>query len=485
MRLLTQDELIKILPINKTAIDRLVSLGKIPYKSINTENGNIIRFNPEIISSWIKNGINLMDDKKYLERLKNRLQSINPESIEELKKFSAKFVDPVIPKRYYLEPVKNKKLGFVFYVKYLHNGVLVRTKWSTGTNDKELAIRFAIENRERLLKEYLEGKEKPSIDIYSILKTYYAKDSQYLNIDIKRGRSIKEKHRVFCYNFINRSFIPYLKKCGVKSVEEITTPFLSKFQNYLLTKNKKGVKPQTVNVRISHISMIFNRLLLDGLISVNPCKSLVSIKSKQGDKKITGCYDIEILKGVFNKRWDNEFYCILNLLIYTTNLRNCEIENIRLSDFTIIDNFHFLNVPDSKTPNGIRTVPIHNFVYKKLMGYAKKNNKTDYILKPKAKLIQSTEYKKAAIELAKHLGYTEEYMEKENITFYSGRHFWKTLTDAEGLGDIGEIFMGHRVSADVSKIYNHKDKIGKTKKLEKVKHLLKILDKYIFEEYQK
>jgi integrase len=478
MRLLTQDDLIKILPINKTAVDRLVSLGKIPYKSINTDNGDLIRFNPEIISSWIKNGNNLMDDKKYLERLKNRLHSSNPEFIEELKKFSAKFVDPREPKRYYLEPVKNKKMGFVYYVKYLHNGVLIRSKWTTGTNDKELAIKFAIENRERLLNEYF-GREKPDIDIYSVFKNYYAEDSQYLNIDIKRGRSIKEKHRKFCYNFINRSFIPYLKKSGVKTMEDITTPFLAKFQNYLLTKNK-GVTPQTVNIRISHISMVFNHLLTEGLISVNPCKSLKSIKSKKGDKKITGCYDIEKIKGVFNKRWDNDLYYMLNLLIYTTNLRNCEIENIKMNDFFIMDNFHFLNVPDSKTPNGIRTVPIHDFVYKKLMNYAKKNNKTDYILKPNAKIIQSTEYRKAAVELAKHLGYTEEYMDKENITFYSGRHFWRTLTDAEGLGDIGEIFMGHKVSADVSKIYNHKDKIGKTKKIEKVKHLFRILDEYVF-----
>ena len=50
MRLLNQGELTKILPINKTAIDRLVTMGKIPYKSITTENGEIIKFNPEIVS---------------------------------------------------------------------------------------------------------------------------------------------------------------------------------------------------------------------------------------------------------------------------------------------------------------------------------------------------------------------------------------------------------------------------------------------------
>jgi len=155
--------------------------------------------------------------------------------------------------------------------------------------------------------------------------------------------------------------------------------------------------------------MIFNHLVLEGKIPVNPCKSLVTIKSKKGDKKITGCYDTEILKGVFNRRWKNDFYYILNLLIYTTNMRNCEIENIRINDFHKTDNIYFLDIPDSKTPNGIRKIPIHDFVYKKVMDYAKKNNKTDYILKTKAKIIQSTEYSKAALELAKHLGYKRKY----------------------------------------------------------------------------
>jgi len=226
MRLLTQDDLTKILPINKTAIDRLVSLGKIPYKVISTENGDLIRFSPDIITAWIKNGVNLVDDKKYLDRLKNRLASSNPESMKEIKSFSSQFIDTSEPKRFYLEPVKNKKMGVVLYVRYSHNGSLVPSHWSTHTNDRELAEIFAIENRERLLKKYFGRKtEKPDIDIYSLFKNYYAKDSQYLNIDVKRGRPVTDKFRKDCYNFINRSFIPYLKKLGVKTIEEINTPF--------------------------------------------------------------------------------------------------------------------------------------------------------------------------------------------------------------------------------------------------------------------
>jgi len=488
MRLLSQDDLIKILPVNKTAIDRLVSLGKIPYKRITTENGEIIRFNPEIISNWIKNGINLyMDDKKYLDRLKNRLVTSNPESIEELKKFSAQFVDPVEPKRYYLESVKNKKLGFVYYVKYLHNGVLVRTKWTTGTNNKELAVKFAIENRERLLKEYFEKSTKKTYsEFLSIFKDYYAKDSEYLQIDINRGRKVKDDSRRTYHNFINNQFIPYLKSHGIKEIEQIDTPFLTKFQNYLLAKKYKdgktieGIKPQTVNHYISHISNIFDHLLLEGDIKTNPCKSVIPIKVSKEDQKITGCYEVDKLKGVFNRQWENELPYMLTLLIYTTNMRNSEIEKIRIGDFTMIDQYHFINISDSKTPNGIRAVPIHDFVYNKLMEYADKNNKTDYIFKTKSKKIQSTVYKKGVMELAKYIGYSLEDIEKENIRFYSGRHFWKTLMNGGELGDVEEFFMGHKVGRDVAKRYNHKDKQGREKLLEKTKKVFEILDKYIF-----
>jgi hypothetical protein len=65
--------------------------------------------------------------------------------------------------------------------------------------------------------------------------------------------------------------------------------------------------------------------------------------------------------------------------------------------------------------------------------------------------------------------------------FISGRHFWKTLMNSEGLGDeVEELFMGHRVSGDVSKLYNHKDKQGKGRIIAKAKKVFAILDKKVF-----
>ena len=371
--------------LNKTAIERLVSLGKIPYKCIITAEGEAVRFCPETIRVWVESGVNLfMDDTEYLEGLKKHLEEINPKAIEELRKFSAQFTDP--PKRYYLVPIPNKKLGFVYYVKYLHNGVLVPSKWTTRTNNKELAEKFAIENRERLIKGYYEkGAKKTYAEFLSVFKNYYSEDSHYLQTDINRGRKVGDDSRRSYYNFINNQFIPYLKSHGIKEIEQIDTPFLTRFQNYLLADKKKdgetipGIKPQTVNHYISHISVIFDHLLIEGSIKTNPCKSVIPIKVGKKNQKVTGCYAVDKLKGVFNREWESELGYMLALIMYTTNMRNSEIERIRIGDLIMIEEYHFINIPESKSDNGVRAVPLHNFVYEKLMGYAKKNNKTDCI----------------------------------------------------------------------------------------------------------
>jgi hypothetical protein len=94
---------------------------------------------------------------------------------------------------------------------------------------------------------------------------------------------------------------------------------------------------------------------------------------------------------------------------------------------------------------------------------------------------QSPIYKKANVDMGKMMEITEDELQKQHITYYSGRHFWKTLMSSEGLGDdIEEFFMGHKVSGDVSKNYNHKDKRGREKLLEKAKDVFSILDKKLF-----
>jgi integrase len=323
--------------------------------------------------------------------------------------------------------------------------------------------------------------------MYSILRKYYAANSEYLQIDINRGKSISDRVRIAYHNFITKQFIPYLQKNGIKDFEQIDTPLLARFQNYLLADKRTkagiipGVKPQTIKIYLLTISNIFNHLFIEGHISSNPCKSLVKLKIK--NEQLRGCYEITRLKGVFNKKWKDEFSYLLCLVIYTTGMRNSEIERMEVKDLIEMDKIYFIDIPVSKTKNGVRIVPLHDFVYRKIMAHVRKTGKkgADLLFKKNGTIkIMSRTYENANSELAKFIGYTDEQLKKENITFYSGRHFWKTLMDSEKLGDIDEYFMGHKTSGNVAKRYNHKDRQGKKKLLDRTRRVFQILDKHIF-----
>jgi integrase len=193
-----------------------------------------------------------------------------------------------------------------------------------------------------------------------------------------------------------------------------------------------------------------------------------------------GCFELDKLKKVFNETWETKISYMLCLMIYTTGMRNSEIEQIQVKDIIQIDDCFFIDITKSKTKNGIRKMPLHPFVHRKLMEYAKDLHPESYIFSAKGNHNQSILYKEANIDLGKckSIGMTAGQLKEQRISFYSGRHFWKTLMNADGLGnDIEEFFMGHKVSNDVAKRYNHRDKQGKKMIIEKAKEVFAILDK--------
>jgi len=409
-------------------------------------------------------------------------------AMQVIQEYNNQFSNLMKPKEFYLHKVPNKKLGFVLYVRYIDNGIVIPSHWTTRTNDWQVAEQYAKENKDRLLIKYYSRDiiKKPQSDMYSILKRYYAENSEYLKIDFNRGKSLCDKARSAYHNFITRQFIPFLRKNGINEFEQIDVSLLARLQNQLLvgTNKKNGVKPQTIKIYLWTISNIFNNLVLKGDLKINPCKSMVKLKMKY--EQIRGCYEITRLKGVFNKTWKNQLYYLLCLVIYSTGMRNSEIERIRVKDLITIDKIKFINIPESKTDNGIRIVPLHDFVYRKIMTYVRKSGKknNDLIFKNEGTIkIMSKTYEKANLELAGFTKYTQDRLLKENITFYSGRHFWKTLMDSEKLGDIEEYFMGHKVNNNVAKRYNHKDKQGRKKLCERARKVFQILEKYILKSY--
>jgi site-specific recombinase XerD len=479
--ILTTCQAANILNINENTLNALVSGGQIPHLSIKSGNGQKYYFNTKDIRRWLRQGLSL-NQKTPVASLKHKKKKQFSQELEDLHKYDKQFITPRRGKGYNLTKVKNKKLGFVYHVRYIDKGKLVPTRWSTHTNNEDAAVDFALSNREKLLSEYHKRKLPANANgnLYNIMRNYYKKNSQYSKKDALRGRTLSDNTRQTYHNAIINHWVPFLKKNGIKTVNEIDTPLLANFQDSCLDC---GNKPQTVNHYISHISKIFDHLLIRGKVKTNPCKSLEAIKVSPEDQKITGCPEAEKIKGAFNKRWNNSLSYILCLLIYTTNMRNIEIERIQVKDLIKIKNINFIDIPQSKTKNGTRIVPLHNFVYRKLMAYIRGNKigTEDYIFKSdKRKRLNSYICKKAYTDLTKYSKYTTDEFEKENIKFYSGRHFWKTLMNANDLGDVEEYFMGHKISNDVAKRYNHRDKHGQNKIVEKAKQVFKILDRKLF-----
>jgi integrase len=308
--------------------------------------------------------------------------------------------------------------------------------------------------------------------MFVMLENFYKDRNDIYNLNITE-RCRREYHGV-----ILNKFIPFLEKQKISCFEQLSTMALIKFQDYLLSEK---IKPQSVNNKMFAVKKVMASMFRKGLFKENPAEHLRGIPVCQGDKSVRGCYELDMIKGVFNKRWKDDTSLILCLLIYATGMRNSEIIRIKLDDIISIGRCHFIQIKKSKTLNGVRMVPLHDFVYRKLKVWVAKNNKTPQ--SPLFDYYRAEVFNSANLCLASQLGVSSEKLEAENITFYSGRHFWKTMMSCEGLGeDIEEIFMGHKVSGNVAKLYNHRDKQGKKNMVKKAKQVFAILDRCVFKQ---
>jgi integrase len=252
----------------------------------------------------------------------------------------------------------------------------------------------------------------------------------------------------------------------------VTPAIVALFQNKL---KAKGMAAHTVNMKACTLSAMFRQFVLLGMADSNPFRDVGRVRDSEEDERSRGCHDIEKLVGVFEERWDNPLELLLCLIVYSTGMRNSEIKRAKVGDVFSRDGVLFLEVKDSKTKNGRRVIPLHSFVCARL-GLDRP---------PDAPLVELPKspgelFHAANRTLGYKLGMLPEELDQENITFYSGRHFYKTMLNDGGLGDAEEYFMGHRVSSDVSKLYNHRDRQGRQKLTEAARKVLAILDERLF-----
>jgi len=480
--LLTTHEMAYALDIHPCTLEALVNNGIIPHTYIQPPGSDTkqVRFNPYSVVEWLQSEpqIKNLTGKNYLDGLRKQYKTYSP-TIRALKNLNAQFAPKRAPKGYSLSKVPSKKYGFLYYVRYIRNGKLIPSRWNTHTNNLKAAEQFARNNRGEILTAYDAGRTDYANSILRIMETYYEKDSEYLEDAMDLGRNFSDRTRANYLGVVKNEFVPFLKARGVKCYADITLKIITKFRIHL---RRKGNKPQSVNKYFGAIRTMFDHLMSDGVIPDNITKKVKALDEEKYIRQ-RGCYEISKLYGIFKRKWRDEIAYLLCLIIYSTGLRNSEIENITLQDIIKIKTCRFINVKTSKTVNGVRIVPLHPLVYQKIITYAKKNAKTadeTIFCFPGRK--HDEFYKRANLTLGKRLRMTEANLEAENITFYSGRHYWKTLMNAHELGDIEEIFMGHKVSADVAKRYNHRDKQGQQLVLKKAREVFAILDKTLFKQ---
>ena len=255
---------------------------------------------------------------------------------------------------------------------------------------------------------------------------------------------------------------------------------MSRFQNYLLIEKK--LLPQSINRQIGGIKAIFSHLFMTGVIEQNIIKDISPLRPKTN--KIRGCYSIEDLEGIFKTPWEDKKSYLLCSLIYSAGLRNSELQNLKAKDIISKEDVDFLNVTKSKTASGIRIVPLHPKIRKILNEWTAENNLTaeEYLFMKNSRQRILKTAKKANLYMGALLGKNAEDLELENITFYSGRHFYKTMLNLYNLGDIEELFMGHKVTRKVSERYNHKNKRGEKELLKEARKAIEIIDKSLFRE---
>jgi integrase len=371
---------------------------------------------------------------------------------------------------------RHGKKGRIYYVRYFLNNKMIPSQWSTKTENYDEAKLFAITNRERIINQYFNRKEGKTL--YSVLHNYYAKDSSYLAIDAARGRKICETSRKILHGFITNTFIPFLLENKIKTFSEIKPLVINRFQNYLLME--KGLLPQSINRQISGIKSIFSHLYMTGVIEQNIMRDIAPLRAITNQTR--GCHPVDKLSGIFKTKWKDKKSYLLCSLIYSAGLRNSEIKNLKVKDILKKDSLCFLNIEESKTVNGIRMVPLHHKVEECLKEWIKENHLSDddylFVHSTNQRLYKAA--KKANGLLGRLLNKKSEELESENITFYSGRHFYKTMLNSHDLGDIEELFMGHSVSKGVKERYNHKNKRGEKELLKEAGRTIEIIDKSLF-----
>jgi hypothetical protein len=297
----------------------------------------------------------------------------------------------------------------------------------------------------------------------------------------------------------------------------VSLDVIEDFQVYCQDEKQNGkcsLSAKTINGKIScAIAPIFNQVLKEKSLFILNKK--IAISEENEDRKTIGIIPIRttfsiLLNDNFWIDWTDKnkktnipylahkirnleryrIYCLLGNLC---GLRNAEIYMLRKENIMLIGKTHFLNIENAridfsgtKTQAGKRLVPLHPFVYKKLIQYINDNGRTDFIFYNGTSTIFYNDFNRARTIFALMCGYDDETIKSHNIVFYSFRHFWKSMA-SNAINDINlvEYFMGHTNKSDMNKNYLHLGSIGEKYIEENGQKIINAIDNYYSDLFQK
>jgi integrase len=406
------------------------------------------------------------------------------------------------------------KSGFQYSVRYKDFDT---NKWLplrkiTNTDNEEMAIIFAIDNRNSIIENYTKKKQIRDsntnlTDFYKMLETYYTENSSYLEDDsINNKRKVTAVALVANRNFIKNYFIPFLQERNIHAPKEITSKIYTDFKLHLQQKN---LATKSVNSYLGIVNRVLQNFMRNEIIEKLPYStgggSIRITAQEKAQARKPNLLPIEKLKHCFDYEVKDLFPYLLAMIGLTTGMRNSEIGRIKKEDLMYLEseNIYLLKAYNNKTKfynttetDEYRKIPLHPFVAKYLIEFAKSKNQDDYLFGDENGNIHQKKFHREIIQFYKNINnmtskskdISKELQDKV-ISFYSFRHTFNTLcvlyrfndSNIDRTDDIIDYFTGHKISNKMRANYTHINKVDNDIFYQNYeKFVIEVLDKFVF-----
>lgn len=300
---------------------------------------------------------------------------------------------------------------------------------------------------------------RPS-NIIVVSEVYRKLAEQFFTYQKRLGYTPKSNKARF--NYLNE-FLEWLEKQGMLDITQIQAPDINRYYGYISSRPSKkdggALSQKTTHSHMRIIRDLFEMLLRNGEIPINPCSTLNFPYPKGSEERTV--LDQDEIKQLYQATETAQERAILSLA-YGCGLRvgelvKCNVEDIRLREKILI-------VPEGKG-NKRRVVPMSSGVAKDLSNYYYnerdeltkgrdfKPNQNAFMLHSRGGRMQKDTYNKHLKVLIERTGNLE--LKEKQITVHSLRHSIATHLLEQGIAvEQVRMFLGHS-QLETTQIYTH------------------------------